>query len=168
MFLKSHVELAVDFDAVRAALLRRPEAWLDGLVEAADRDRVQLLMACRLDAGVGGDAQLDVGAPISTDRLASVPLRLHAAGPHWIVSAEGSLDAAWLGPGCTYLALQAQYSTTEARACSAADRALLHRVAETVALRFLQAIAARLEAGQPRGTSTASSPASASKCRTNP
>jgi hypothetical protein len=155
MFLKSHVELAVDFDSVRAAMLRRPHVWLDGLVEAAQRDRAQLLDACHLEWGGGCPARLDVGQPVTTDRVASLPLRFRGGDPGWPLAAEGSLDAAWLGRGRTHLALAAQYDAGAARSWPPVDRALVHRVAETVASRFLLTVAARLATcggDQPSGS----------------
>jgi hypothetical protein len=169
MFLKSHVELAVDFDAVRAAMLRRPADWLDGLAQAAGRDRAQLLAACRLEAGGPCHPRLDVGQPTGTDRVVSLPIRFQAANPQEALCAlEGSLDAAWLGAGRTHLALQAQYPASVGPALPSVDRALLHRIAETVASRFVRTVARRLAEDQSRGTSAVSSPASASKCRTSP
>jgi hypothetical protein len=31
MFLKSYVEIPITFEAVQAAMMREPKAWLDGL-----------------------------------------------------------------------------------------------------------------------------------------
>jgi hypothetical protein len=169
MFLKSHVELALDFEAVRAAMLRRPAAWLDGLAQAAERDRAELLAACRLEAGAPCHPRLDVGQPISTDRVASLPLRFQGADPPAALCAlEGSLDAAWLGAGRTHLELLAQYPASAGLPLPPADRALLHRVAETVASRFVRTVARRLAEDQSSGTSAVSSPVWASKCRTSP
>jgi hypothetical protein len=172
MFLKSHVELAVDFDAVRAAMLRGPAVWLDGLAQLAERDRAQLLAACRLEGGGPCHPRLDVGQPISTDRVVSLPLRLQAAEPPAALCAlEGSLDAAWLGAGRTHLAFQAQYPAHAGLALPPVDRALLHRVAETVASRFLRTVGRRLAEGcgvdQSSATSAVSSPVGESKCRTS-
>ena len=170
MFLKCHVELVLEFDVVRAAMLRRPDAWLDGLAEAADRDRVQLLAGCRLEVAARCPARLDVGPPFTTDRLTSLPLRFQAGEPPGCV--EGSLDASWLGPGRTYLALLASYPARGAREWPPVDRALLHRIEETVASRFVHAAARRLTLGaagdQSRGTCAVSSPTGASKWRTRP
>jgi hypothetical protein len=114
-----------------------------------------------------------VGQPISTDRVVSLPLRLQAAEPPAALCAlEGSLDAAWLGAGRTHLAFQAQYPAHAGLALPPVDRALLHRVAETVASRFLRTVGRRLAEGcgvdQSSATSAVSSPVGESKCRTSP
>lgn len=150
MFLKSVTELPVDFGEVRAVMLRRSHQWLDGLADAAGAEGDRLLVDVGLE--VRGHelirhARMDVGEAISTDRIASLPLRLQIEDhermfPTW----EGSLDAAWLGAGRTHLALTAQYEPPFGVVGRAVDRALLHRIAEAVAQRFLEAVAQRLAA----------------------
>lgn len=150
MFLKSVTELAVDFEDVRVAMLREPRRWLIGLAaEAGDRgDR--LLVDVGLEVGgheVSRRARLEVGDPMSTDRVASLPLRLRVEDHERLFpSLEGTLDAAWLGPGRTHLALSASYDPPFGMLGQAVDRTLLHRVAEAVAQRFLEAVARELVA----------------------
>ena len=152
MFLKSVTELTVDFDDVRAAMLHRPHRWLEGLADAAGREGDRLLVDVGLELGdhqLRRLARLELGEPVSTDRIASLPLRLRVEDhARMFPQLEGSLDAAWLGPARTHLALTAQYEPPFGVIGRAVDRALLHRVAEAVAQRFLEAVAQRL-AAQP-------------------
>src|SRR5258708_5978504 len=84
---------------------------------------------------------------MTTDRVVLLPLRLRVIDRERLFpSLEGSLDAAWLGPGRTHLALTANYEPPLGVVGRAVDRALLHRVAEAVAQRFLEAAARELEA----------------------
>jgi len=151
MFLKSVTELAVAFEDVRVAMLREPRRWLIGLAaEAGDRgDR--LLVDVGLDVGgheVSRRALIEMGDPMITDRVASLPLRLRVEDHERLFpSLEGSLDAAWLGPGRTHLAFSASYDPPFGTLGRAVDRTLLHRVAEAVAQRFLEAVARELVAG---------------------
>lgn len=155
MFLKSVTEASVDFEEVRAAMLRRPHPWLDGLAAAAGGEGDRLLVEVGLevrDRELSRRASLEVGEAIATDRIASLPLRLHVEDHEWLFPAlEGSLDAAWLGPGRTHLALTAHYEPPFGVIGRAVDRALLHRVAEAVAQRFLEAVARRLTARPAAG-----------------
>ena len=148
MFLKSVTELTIDFDDVRAAMLHRPHRWLEGLADAAGREGDRLLVDVGLELGghqLRRRARLELGEPVSTDRIASLPLRLRVEDHERVFpELEGSLDAAWLGPGRTHLALMAQYEPPFGALGRAVDRALLHRVAEAIAQRFTEAIAWRL------------------------
>ena len=150
MFLKSVTEVSVDFEEVRAAILRRQHPLLDGLAAAVGEEGDRLLVEVGLEVRgreLSRGARLEVGEAIATDRIASLPLHLHVEDHEWLFPAlEGSLDAAWLGPGRTHMALTAQYKPPFSVIGRAVDRALLHRVAEAVAQRFLEAVARRLAA----------------------
>ena len=151
MFLKTVTELDVDFDRVRAALVGRPHRWLEGLADAAEAEGGRLLVDVGLDLGgreVTRHAWLEVGEAVASDRIASLPLGLHVESPEWLFpSLEGSLDAAWLGHGRTHLALTAQYAPPFGLVGRVVDRALLHRVAEAVAQRFVEGVARELATG---------------------
>jgi hypothetical protein len=144
MFLKTYTELPVEFEVVRAALLRHPRTWLEGTAAEAERHAGALLVDVGLELHgqeLTRRARLELGSPIATDRVVSLPLRLRAERHAGLFPAlEGTLDAAWLGPGRTHLALAAQYEPPFGAAGRVADRALLHRVAEAVARRLLSAI----------------------------
>jgi hypothetical protein len=158
MFLKSVTQLAVDFRDVRAAMLGDPHAWLSGLAAAAGEEGDRLLLDVGLEVGghdISRRATLQVGQALTTDRVALLPLRIRVEDHQRLFpSLEGSLDAGWLGPGRTHLELTATYEPPFGVVGRIADRALLHRVAEAVAQRFLEAVARELEArgaGRPDG-----------------
>lgn len=153
MFLKSYTELPVSFVDVQAAILRRPRPWLDGLADVASQDGERMLVEVGLEVrgrAVARSAWLEVGEPLTTDRTASLPLRLRLQEHERLFpSLEGSLDAAWLGPACTHLALTVQYDPPFGILGRSVDRALLHRVAEAVARHFLETVAKRLTVQSP-------------------
>jgi hypothetical protein len=148
VFLKSHTDVNLDFAAVRTAMLLHPPRWLDGLLDAAEEDGERLLVQVGLSVGgheLGRRAWLEAGTPIATDRVVSLPLRMRVEDHERLFpTLEGSLDAAWLGPGCTHLALAMQYEPPLGVVGKVVDRALLHRVAEVVAQRFLENAARHL------------------------
>jgi hypothetical protein len=149
MFLKSYVDVGFNFDAVRAAMFQEPTAWLDGLAAALEEEGERLLVEVGLQ--VGGQrrrkrAKLVVGQPRATDRVASLPIRLHLQGDQRLFpSLYGSLDSAWLGLGRTQLVLNLQYEPPLGLVGQAMDRTLFHRVAETAARDLLDEAARRLE-----------------------
>ncbi|HXM56673.1 MAG TPA: hypothetical protein VOB72_14850 [Candidatus Dormibacteraeota bacterium] len=149
MFLKSVIELPIDFEAVRPALLERPERWLDSLAAAARDDQDRLLV----DVGLGYEggpltctAMLSVGTPAALGaRVISLPLHLRMAEHAELFPVlEGDLDAAWLGSGRTHLALAVQYQSPYGLLGELADGPVLHRVAELVVQRLLASVGGRL------------------------
>lgn len=150
MFLKSVTELAVDFRDVRAAMLSDPRGWLSSLAEAAGQDGDRLLAQVGLAGGrreVGHGAGLEVGEAMTTDRVAILPLHVGVVDDSRLFpTLDGSLDAGWLGSGRTHLAISATYEQPAGIASTLVDRTLLHRVAEAVAQRFLEAVARELAA----------------------
>jgi hypothetical protein len=150
MFLKAVAELPIDLDAVRPALLDRPESWLGGLAEAAGDDHDRLLVGVGLGGGhrLTRPATLRLGRPVTFgDRVVSLPLRLRMADHAELFPVlDGDLEAAWLGPGRTHLALAARYEPPFGLLGRVADGALLHRIAELVVQRLLDAVAGRLTA----------------------
>src|SRR5439155_14625668 len=113
MFLKTYTEIPAGFDAVRAAILRPSTTWLDDLGDAIEQEGEHLL----LELGVEVDGNLTrpraecvLGQPQVTDRVASLPILLRIHGHRSLFrSFYGSLDAAWLGPERTQLALSLHY-----------------------------------------------------------
>jgi hypothetical protein len=148
MFLKTVTELAADFHDVRSALLRDPRGWLAGLGAEAGEEGDRLVVQVGLEVAgrqVAGSAELEVGEPMTTGRVVMLPVRLRARDHRRLFpTMEGSLDIAWLGQNRTYLSLGLTYEPPLGVVGRTADRALLHRVAETVAQRFLQAVANEL------------------------
>lgn len=153
MFLKSYTELEADFRLVQSAMDRRPRRWLEGMAEDVRQEGEELLLAVGFEVGglrFGGAARLDVGELVTTDRVASLPLRFSMDDHERLFPAmEGTLDAAWLGMGRTHLALCLQYQPPFGILGQGMDRALLHRVAEAVARQFLERAVAGLERELP-------------------
>ena len=149
MFLKSYVEVAVRFEAVQAVMLREPQTWLDGLAVTTEQEGERLLVDVGLEVGgrrLRRPADLVLGQPQATQVVTSLPLRIRVHGDQRLFpSFYGSLDAAWLGPTRTQLALSLQYEPPLGMVGRAVDRTLLHRVAETAARIFLEQAAHRLE-----------------------
>ncbi len=149
MFLKAVTELPIDFEAVRPAMLDRPDHWLGELADAAGQDQDRLLVEVGLGAAGGGltrPASLRVGKPVALgERVVSLPLRLRMADHAALFPVlEGDLDAAWVGSGRTYLALAVQYEPPFGLLGRIADGTMLHRVSELVVRRFLESAATRL------------------------
>lgn len=159
MYLRAYVDLPLDFEEVRDALLDGcPPSCLEGAAEAAVEECRRLLGAAGLTgagAGVGhGPAwptAVEADPAIATDLLTSLPLCLHAG--ETVLTRLATLDAGWLGPDRTHLSLSMSYDAPEpgsARQDARSrlrERVLLHRVHEAVALRFVDAVASRLMAG---------------------
>lgn len=148
MFVKSYTELEADFRQVQSAMDRRPRRWLEGMAEDVRQEGEDLLLAVGFEVGgrrFGRAARLDVGELVTTDRVASLPLRFSMDDHERLFPAlDGTLDAAWLGTGRTHLALCLQYEPPFGILGQGMDRALLHRVAEAVARQFLERAAAGL------------------------
>lgn len=150
MFVKSVTEVDDDFDEVRAAMLSDPRGWLASLAAVAEDDGDRLLVDVGLQVGgheASRRAGLEVGEPLTADRVVLLPLCLRVEQHKRLFpSLEGSLDAAWLGHGRTHLALTTNYEPPFGVVGQAVDRTPLHRVAEAVGQRFLEAVARELEA----------------------
>ena len=150
MFLKTYTELPVDFQRVLDAMREQPTEWLQEIASHLSYSRRRMLVEVGL--GVQGHplsrtARLEVGQPVASEHVASLPLRLEFDEHEGLLpSFTGSLDAAWLGEGRTHLALSAGYEPPLGILGRLADRALLHRVAEIVAHDLLGRIAEELTA----------------------
>lgn len=161
MFLKSYLELLADFTDVREAMLSSSQSWLQGLAVDAQHERDELLTQVGLVTpgpvreGVATAPRLTLGEPLVSERVVSIPIRIEIDPEGLWPSFDGSLDAAWLGERRTQLAFSAQYDWPPRAPGQMVDRALVHRVAETVAHDFLQKAAVRLiqrlDATRPRG-----------------
>ena len=149
MYLRTFVDLPMDFDDVRASLMRGlPPSCLTGAAEVAERECVDLLDAAGLSAGgrvASWPSAVEAESPVATDRLASLPLFLYAGRA--LLTQLATLDAGWLGAGRTHLSLSMSYDAHLDEGGDIAelrDRALVHRVHEAVARRFLDAVAERM------------------------
>jgi hypothetical protein len=148
MYLRTYVDLPLDFDVVRAALVRGRLTCLSGAAQAAENECASLLTAAGLSAGgrvTSWPSAVEAEPPITTDRLVSLPLCLYAG--RTLLTHLATLDAGWLGAGRTHLSLSMSYDghlDHVGEIAELRDRALLHRVHEAVARRFLDSVAERL------------------------
>jgi hypothetical protein len=147
MYLRTYVDLPLDFDQVRAALLLgRPPSCLDGAAEAAAAECRELMRRAGLTSNghvAAWPTFVEAEPAITSDHLASVPLNLYAGDS--LMTRLATLDAGWLGTGRTHLSLSLSYDAlVDAARGRPRNRALLHRVHEAVALRFLGTIAAHI------------------------
>jgi hypothetical protein len=172
MFLKSYVEVTVTFEAVQTVMLREPQTWLDGLAVTTEQEGERLLVDVGLEVGgrrLQRAAELVLGQPQATQVVASLPLRLRVHGDQRLLpSFYGSLDAAWLGPTRTQLALSLQYEPPLGIVGRAVDRTLLHRVAETAARNFLEKAAHRLQERAVQGAAGGAKQASSGEGSAGP
>jgi hypothetical protein len=153
MFVKSHTEVPVEFSALRDRLLRCPSECLDAAADDARGHGFQLLADAGLEAQAAGAdraerrTRIEVGRPVCTDRVMSLPLHFLAEDRgRRFPTMEGSLDAAWLGPGRTHLSVTAQYEPPQGVLDRLVERVLLHRMVEAVAQRFVESVGRRLVA----------------------
>lgn len=155
MFLKCYVEVPLPYAQVRERMASQPGTWLGNLTDAAQRDGDRLLVEVGLTAAghrLRRSASLETGSMRSDERVALLPVRLSIDdGNRLFPTMEGTLDAAWLGDRRSQLALALRYSPPLGLVGQAVDRALLHRVTETVMRSFLEAAAARLVLDQSAG-----------------
>lgn len=149
MLVKTYLEVGVDYELLRRTVDGPTGGWLAGLGPAFGRDADELLaqVGLRAPAADGQAMRVVLGEPLHATRVTSVPIVLDGGPAGRMISAlDGSLDAAWLGPACTQLALSLHYEPPPSLVDRGLDRALLHRVIEVVAHRALVDVAARVEA----------------------
>jgi hypothetical protein len=147
MFVKSYTALLIEFEALREILLGCARSWLGAVAQEAERHGERLLEEVGLQPRGAGrqPARLELGEAVSTERTTSLSLRILVEETGLLPSLEGSLDAAWLGDGRSHLALSVRYEPAAGGLGPVVVRALLHRVVEAVALRFVELAAERLQ-----------------------
>ena len=150
MFVKSYTSLPIEFEVVRSALLSCARDWLEPVAADTERHGERLLSEVGLQGSsrLQRSARLELGeAVLSTERTTSLALGIHVEdSARMLPSLEGTLDAAWLGSGLSYLALSVGYESGSGPLGHIVDRVLLHRVMEATALYFVEAAARRLAA----------------------
>ncbi len=149
MFLRYFVEIPHPLDRVEEALLRSPEEWLPGLAEGADGHGRRLLADVGLASPVGRltkRMEVEVGEARRFGSATHLPISWKATGtPALFPTLDAFIELAPLGEERTQLSLSGTYRPPLGRLGRAADRALLHRVAESAIKDFLDRIAAAIQ-----------------------
>ena len=134
-------------DSVADTLMGSPEAWIPGLVRGAS-DRGERLLA---EVGFGErlrvskQVEISLGEPRRLGETLCVPISWRATGPSGLFPVlEGDLEVARLGEQRTQLAVSARYTPPLDGIGLIADRAVLHRVAESTVKDLLDQIGERL------------------------
>jgi hypothetical protein len=157
MFIRYFEEVPLRHEAAEQAFTHQPEALLRRLAGEADHNGEQLEVEVGFSAPgarVRRSVELIVGEPVQVSGRLLVPIEwkpLH--GHHLFPSLQGDLEVGGLGPQRTQIALSARYQPPLGLLGSAADRALLHRVAEATVRDFVQRLAHAIliEAGTAEG-----------------
>jgi hypothetical protein len=153
MFLRYFLMLPVPCDEVATSLLEDTEAWVPGLLRAAE-DRGRLLLADvgfgpqtrRIDKGV----EIRIGTPYRTPSKTLLPMTWSATGPERLFpQLDADIEVVGLGPNQTQLSISARYRPPMGAVGRVLDRAMLHRVAEATIKDFLDRVGDRIEAHGP-------------------
>jgi hypothetical protein len=158
MFLRYYVVLEAPAEEVAGALTRDPAEWVPGLVERADRHREELL--AEVGVALGGHrlmakvVHVDLGEPRRGGESVALPIAWSATGARGLFPVmDGEIGVAPLGTAGTLLSLDARYAPPFGALGAVADRALLHRVAETTIKDFLDGVADAIRAAIGTGPS---------------
>lgn len=147
MLVRYFIELDAPETAVASVLAGSPEAWIPNLIRRAS-DRGEQLLA---EVGFGDrlrlskQVEISVGEPRRLGSALYIPILWQATGPSGMFPVlDGDLELASLGAGRTQLAISARYSPPLDGLGKLADRALLHRVAESTVKDFLDQVGERV------------------------
>ena len=152
MFVRYYLDIAASFQNVEAAILDDPEAWVPGLLRAAE-DRGQRLLA---EVGFAVDTrridkqvQIELGAPLRTPSKTALPMSWRATGPEGLFpQLDADIEVASLGADRTQLSISARYRAPIGAVGRLLDRALLHRVAEATVKDFLDRVGEQVRPGE--------------------
>jgi hypothetical protein len=148
MFVRYYVEIPLPPHEVEVALVGAPADWLSALAGAADQRGGGLLGEVGvgpLGPRLGRRVTVSVGAPARLPSKTMLPFTWRpTSGNGLLPDLDGDIELGALGPGRTQLALSARYQPPLGGLGRAADRVLLHRVAEATVKDFLDRVAAAL------------------------
>jgi hypothetical protein len=148
MFVRYYVELPLPPDQVEAALLDAPAGWLSALAGAADQRGDGLLAEVGvgpLGPRLGRRVAVHVGTPVRLPSKTLLPFTWRpTSGGGLLPDLDGDIELGSLGSCHTQLALSARYTPPLGTLGRAADRVLLHRMAEATVKDFLDRVAAAL------------------------
>ncbi len=150
MFVRYFLDLPVPFEALEPSLLEDAEAWVPGLLRAAE-DRGELLLA---EVGfavetrrIDKEVEIRLGPPYRIASKTLLPMTWRATGAERLFpQLDADLEVAALGPHRTQLSISARYRPPMGAVGRALDRTMLHRVAEATIKDFLDRVGERLSA----------------------
>jgi len=150
MFVRYFVELPVAYQVVEDSLLCSPEDWIPRVARDVDARGEQLLV----EVGFGGSrarlgrrVEIALGQPLRFPSKLVLPVSwkaVHAEG--LFPSLDADIEVGPVGPARTQLSMSARYKPPLGPLGAAADRALLHRVAEATIKDFVDRVAERIAA----------------------
>ncbi len=147
MLIRYFIELPGSDGPLAEALIRSPEAWIPRLIgQASDRgERLLAEVGFGKRLRVSKRVEISIGTPRRLGAALYVPISSRATGPSGVFPVlEGDLELAPLGLRRTQLAISASYEPPLDGLGGMADRALLHRVAESTVKDFLDQVGQRL------------------------
>lgn len=148
MFVRYFLELPVPADVVEKALLDHPDAWVPGLLRAAEDRGHRLLAEVGFDVEPGRidkEVEITLGSPYHTPAKTLLPMTWRATGLERLFpQLDADLEVAALGPARTQLSISARYRPPMGAVGRVLDRAMLHRVAEATVKDFLDRVGERL------------------------
>ena len=148
MFVRYYLDIAAPAADVEMRLFEDPQAWVPGLLRAAE-DRGRTLLAevgFELESRrIAKEVEIFFGSPFRFPSKTVLPMTWRAAGHAWLFPRlEADLEVAPLGVDRTQLSMSASYRPPMGTMGRALDRALLHRVAEATVKDFLDGVGAQL------------------------
>jgi hypothetical protein len=147
LLIRYFLELPVGRDRVEEALESAPETWIPLLVRGASKrcDRLLAEVGFGQCLRVNKQVEIAVAEPRTLGETVYGPISWHDTGSAGMFpELEGDLELASLGRYRTQLAISVSYTPPFDGAGRVADRALLHRVAESTIKGFLDRVAERL------------------------
>jgi hypothetical protein len=147
MFIRYFVELPISFERAEQVLLRSPATWLPAVARAADDRGESLLTEVGFpldDHRVEKKVEIEFGEHTRVGGKVLVPLLWRPVSfQRFFPVLDGDLELAPLGERQVQLSVSARYTPPFGSIGQAADRALLHRVAEATVKDFLDRAADR-------------------------
>jgi hypothetical protein len=144
MFVRYYLELPLPHQRVEQALLGSPPEWVAALAGQAQQRGDGLLAEVGvgpLGGRLGRRVAVRLGEPVRFPSMTSLPLTWEPLGLEGLLPRlEADIEIGPLGEDRTQLAVSALYRPPLGAVGRAADRALLHRVAEATLKDFLDRV----------------------------
>ena len=141
MFLRYYIELPLPVSVVEQALVGSPARWLSAVAGEAQARGDGLLGEVGVDplgVRLRRQVRIRLGEPVRFSPMTSLPLTWEPVGLEGLLPRlDANLELGSLGGERTQLAMSARYRPPLGAVGQAADRVLLHRVAEATVKDFL-------------------------------